>query len=137
MAVTVANSDATEADIGAEIKRRLDLTGERGGSRTHYTNMFDIPEDPPGPYRWVERRITPHPVRTQIEPIRLENGGSDGPATDLYPVHGLAGAGAVPDPREAVQGRPDLALPRAADRPRRDGDHAAGTAELLIEAAES
>ncbi len=40
--------------------------------------MFDIPTDPPEPYRWVERRITPHPVRTQIEPIRLENGGSDG-----------------------------------------------------------
>lgn len=78
MAATLANPDATDADIGAEIKRRLDLTGERGGSRTHYTNMFDIPKDPPEPYRWVERRITPHPVRTQIEPIRLENGGSDG-----------------------------------------------------------
>ena len=78
MHATLANPDATDADIGAEIKRRLDLTGEHGGSRTHYTNLFDIPEDPPEPYRWVERRITPHPVRTQIEPIRLRNGGSDG-----------------------------------------------------------
>ncbi len=78
MAVTIANPDATDADIGAEIKRRLDLTDEGGGSATHYTNMFDIPKNPPGPYRWVERRITRHPVRTQIEPIRLANGGSDG-----------------------------------------------------------
>ena len=78
MAVTIANPDATDADIGAEIKRRLDLTDEGGGSATHYTNMFDIPKNPPEPYRWVERRITRHPVRTQIEPIRLANGGSDG-----------------------------------------------------------
>ncbi len=78
MAVTIANPDATDADIGAEIKRRLDLTDEGGGSATHYTNMFDIPRSPPEPYRWVERRITRHPVRTQIEPIRLANGGSDG-----------------------------------------------------------
>ncbi len=42
MAVTIANPDATDADIGAEIKRRLDLTGERGGSRTHYTNMRTV-----------------------------------------------------------------------------------------------
>ena len=78
MAATLADPEASDADIGAEIKRRLDLTGEHGGSTTHYTNLFDIPEDPPEPYRWVERRITPHPVRTQIEPIRLANCGSDG-----------------------------------------------------------
>ena len=78
LAATLPNPDATDADIGAQIKRRLDLTDAQGGAATHYTNLFDIPEDPPEPYRWVERRITPHPVRTQIEPIRLVDGGSDG-----------------------------------------------------------
>ena len=78
LVATLFNPEASDADIGAEIKRRLDLTDADGGSATHYTNLFDIPEDPPEPYRWVERRITRHPVRTQIEPISLENGGSDG-----------------------------------------------------------
>ena len=137
MAVTIPNPDATEADIGAEIKRRLDRANEQGGSTTHYTNLFDIPEDPPEPYRWVERRITRHPVRTQIEPIRLANGGSDGlPRTYIL----CAGSeGPTPFKILARRFRDDPSwryreLPTGHDAMVTMPDE---TASLLIEAAES
>ena len=84
------------------------------------------PKTRQSPYRWVERRITPHPVRTQIEPIRLENGGSDGPAAHLYPVHRLGRTGALQGPREADPERSHVAFPGISNRARCDGHHAGG-----------
>ena len=74
----VLNPDVTQEEIDAEIARRQGTANAQSGAPTHYTSLFDIPEDPPEPYRWVERRITLHPVNSQIQPIRLENGGSSG-----------------------------------------------------------
>jgi pimeloyl-ACP methyl ester carboxylesterase len=72
------NPDATAAEIAAEIARRKASANEQGGAPTHYTNLFDIPKEMTELYAWVERRITLHPVGSQIQPIRLRNGGSDG-----------------------------------------------------------
>ncbi len=72
------NPDVTKEEIDAEIARRKSTANEQGGAVTHYTNLFDIPEDRTELYRWVERRITLHPVSSQIQPIRLEHGGSEG-----------------------------------------------------------
>ncbi len=72
------NPNVTAEEIDAEIARRRGTANEQGGAPTHYTNLFGIPQDRPELYRWVERRITLHPVNSQIQPIRLENGGSEG-----------------------------------------------------------
>ena len=72
------NPDATAAEIDAEIARRRGTANEQGGAPTHYTNLFDIPKDRTELYNWVERRITLHPVNSQIQPIKLDNGGSEG-----------------------------------------------------------
>lgn len=39
--------------------------------------MLGIPEDHPL-HDWVAERLTPHPLRTWLDPIRLEHGGADG-----------------------------------------------------------
>lgn len=74
----ILNSDVTEAEIEANIAARRAAADERGGAHTHYTNLFDVPEDRPEQYDWVKRRITTHPVRAQLSPMTLENGGSEG-----------------------------------------------------------
>ncbi len=74
----VLNPAVTDQEIEANIALRRAAADELGGSHTHYTNLFDIPEDKPEQYDWVKRRITRHPVRAQVSPMKLENGGSDG-----------------------------------------------------------
>lgn len=74
----ILNPDVTDAEIESNIATRLAAADEQGGAHTHYTNLFDISEDPPEPYDWVKRRITTHPVRAQVSTMRFENGGSDG-----------------------------------------------------------
>lgn len=137
MAATLANPDATEADIGAEIKRRLDLTDAQGGSRTHYTTMFDIPPDPPEPYRWVERRITPHPLRTQIEPIRLPNGGSEGLPRTYILCTGSTGPTPFRTLSKRIRNDPSWRYRELATGHDAMVTMPEETAELLIEAAES
>ncbi|QLC23546.1 alpha/beta hydrolase [Parasphingopyxis sp. CP4] len=39
--------------------------------------LLGIPADHPS-YGWVAERLTPHPLKTWLDPIALENGGSDG-----------------------------------------------------------
>jgi pimeloyl-ACP methyl ester carboxylesterase len=74
----ILNPDVADQDIEANIASRLAAADENGGSHTHNTNLFDIPDDRPEQYDWVKRRITTHPVKTLVSPMRLENAGSDG-----------------------------------------------------------
>lgn len=74
----ILNPEVTDAEIEANFATRRAAADELGGAHTHYTNLFDIPKDRPELYDWVKRRITTHPVRAQVSPIRLSNGGSDG-----------------------------------------------------------
>ena len=39
--------------------------------------ILGIPKDHPG-YEWVADKLTPHPLKTWLDPIKLENGGSEG-----------------------------------------------------------
>jgi len=85
------NPDVTAAEIDAEIARRRGTANEQGGAPTHYTNLFDIPKDRTELYNWVERRITVHPVNSQLQPIRLDNSGSEGLARTYILCAGSAG----------------------------------------------
>ncbi len=38
-------------------------------------DILGIPKDHPG-YEWVAQKLTPHPLKTWLDPIQLENGGS-------------------------------------------------------------
>jgi pimeloyl-ACP methyl ester carboxylesterase len=72
------NPDITAAEIQAELDRRRSATNEKGGVPSHVPNLFDVPEDRPELYDWVSRRITLHPLNSQLQTIHLENDGSEG-----------------------------------------------------------
>lgn len=40
--------------------------------------MFGIPPEPADIVEWVERRITPHPIKSWLDPVKFENGGEEG-----------------------------------------------------------
>lgn len=47
--------------------------------------LLGIPPEDAATTAWVERRLTPHPMKTWVDPIRLVNGGSDGlPRTFVF-----------------------------------------------------
>jgi pimeloyl-ACP methyl ester carboxylesterase len=76
--VKLMNPDATDADFAAEVARRRAAGNALGGGAPDLDRLFDIPADMAEKRAWVKRRVTPHPVGTQVTPIRLENGGPDG-----------------------------------------------------------
>ena len=39
---------------------------------------FGIPPEPAEVVAWVERRLTPHPLKTWLDPVKFENGGEEG-----------------------------------------------------------
>ena len=40
--------------------------------------MFGIPAEPPEILAWVDRRLTPHPIKSWLDPVKFENGGEEG-----------------------------------------------------------
>lgn len=40
--------------------------------------LFGVPDTMPETIAWIERRLTPHPLRTWYDPIVLKNGGPEG-----------------------------------------------------------
>ena len=73
--VKLLNPDATDADFAAEVARRRASANALGGAAPDLDRLFDIPADMAEKQAWVKRRVTPHPVGTQVTPIRLENSG--------------------------------------------------------------
>ncbi|MXW44459.1 MAG: alpha/beta hydrolase [Gammaproteobacteria bacterium] len=39
---------------------------------------FGIPPEPADVVAWVERRLTPHPIKSWLDPVEFENGGEEG-----------------------------------------------------------
>ncbi|MEM8985714.1 MAG: alpha/beta fold hydrolase [Pseudomonadota bacterium] len=47
--------------------------------------MFGVPATDKDTVAWLDRRLTPHPLKTWLDPISLPNGGSDGlPRTYIH-----------------------------------------------------
>lgn len=70
------NPDVTPEEIEAAIAQRRADADDRGGTPPRNAIGFGVPADRLELCRWVDRLVTPHPVNSQIQPIRLENGGS-------------------------------------------------------------
>lgn len=83
--VKLLNPDATDADFAAEVARRHAAGNALGGVAPDLDRLFDIPADMVEKRAWVKRRVTPHPVGTQVTPIRLENSGLESGGPDELP----------------------------------------------------
>ena len=92
--VKLLNLDATEADFAAEVVRRRASGNALGGAAPDLDRLFDIPADMAEKQAWVKRRVTPHPVGTQVTPIRLENSGLENGGPDGLPRTYILCAGA-------------------------------------------
>lgn len=71
-------NSAAESDADQERRLRMAPDGKYIVARSG--EIYGIPPDPPEILAWVNRRLTPHPLRSWLDPIRLENGGEEGVA---------------------------------------------------------
>ena len=76
--VKLLNPNARDEEFAAEINRRLIAGNALGGSPPDLDRLFDIPMGMAEKHSWVRRRVTPHPVGTQVTPVHLKNGGAEG-----------------------------------------------------------
>lgn len=70
-----------------EIERAMGplLEGAYLPVRKEMIPLFGIPPSDTANTAWLERRLTPHPAQTYLDPIRLKNGGSTGlPRTYVF-----------------------------------------------------
>ncbi|SIN69457.1 Pimeloyl-ACP methyl ester carboxylesterase [Parasphingorhabdus marina DSM 22363] len=73
------------ADMLAATEQQLRALAPEGIAMQAFPPEFlGIPKNHPG-YRWVARHMTPHPLKTWLDPIALPNGGSAGlPRTYIH-----------------------------------------------------
>lgn len=75
--VKLLDPAASEVDFAAEIARRRATGNALGGGPPDLDRLFGIPVAMAEKHAWVKRRVTPHPVGTQVTPVHLVNGGAD------------------------------------------------------------
>jgi pimeloyl-ACP methyl ester carboxylesterase len=103
------NPNATPAIVEASVAQLKSLTPDGVWMRPLPAVAFGVPAGPLA--AWVDRRLTPHPLPSWTEPVKLNRGGSDGVArtyvlcdnpilpNTAFPIHaariakGEAGAG--------------------------------------------
>ena len=78
MTVRLTQPDADDRAMEAEIARRRAAANADGGVPPDTARMFDLSREPADRFNWVARRVVPHPVNTQITPVRLINGSGNG-----------------------------------------------------------
>ncbi|MCG8440190.1 MAG: alpha/beta hydrolase [Caulobacterales bacterium] len=67
------------ADAIAETRMQLTALAPDGVAMAPLPpDVFGVPAGEEAATAWLARRLTPHPLRTWFDPIRLENGGSHG-----------------------------------------------------------
>ena len=65
-----------EKDADIERRRRMAPDGKYIAARSGA--IYGIPPDPPEVLAWVDRRLTPHPLKSWLDPVQFENGGEEG-----------------------------------------------------------
>ena len=77
----------SEAEIMGTIKALSALAPDGIGMSAFPPEFLGIPKGHPS-YQWVADNLTPHPLKTWLDPIKLLNGGSEGlPRTYLHCVN--------------------------------------------------
>ena len=66
----------TERDADADRRNQMAPDGKYIFNRSG--EMYGIPPEPAEVLAWVNRRLTPHPLKSWLEPVKLENGGEQG-----------------------------------------------------------
>ena len=78
----------SDAEADADIARRRQMAPDGKYIVARSGEMYGIPPDPPEVLAWVNRRLTPHPLKSWLDPIKLENGGEEGvPRTFIRCTH--------------------------------------------------
>ena len=114
----LANPGASAEELEEIAQQRKNSAGASGGLTSDYPTMFDIPESETELYNWVARRITPHPIGSMMEPVRLENGGSDGLKRTYILCTGISGRSPFMDQADGLRDDPTwrvLELPTGHD----------------------
>ena len=65
-------------DLAADGERRLSMAPDGKYIVAATGVMYGIPTEPPEVLAWVDRRLTPHPLKSWLEPVKFENGGEEG-----------------------------------------------------------
>ena len=81
----ISQGPSRSADMLAATELQLRALAPDGIAMQAFPPEFlGIPTDHPG-YGWVARHMTPHPLKTWLDPIALPNGGSEGlPRTYIH-----------------------------------------------------
>lgn len=69
---------------------------------------FGIPPKPAGNAAWVNRRLTPHPLKSWLDPVKFENGGEAGlPCTFIHCTEPAMPGGGLSAHAKYAQEHPD------------------------------
>ena len=73
-----ARRDISVEDMRANEEQLRRIAPDGNYIRGFSAAMFGIPPEPADIVEWVERRITPHPIKSWLDPVKFENGGEEG-----------------------------------------------------------
>ena len=62
----------------ADMRRRQSMAPDGKYIVARSGALFGIPDEPAEVLDWVDRRLTPHPLKSWLDPVRLSNGGEEG-----------------------------------------------------------
>ncbi|MGE0114386.1 MAG: alpha/beta fold hydrolase [Steroidobacteraceae bacterium] len=74
----LANTPGSSAEIARQAEQFRSMANGGDWLPPPPVSEFGLAGSQPHLIAWVERRLTPHPLRTLLDPIELKNGGSDG-----------------------------------------------------------
>lgn len=73
-----ARRDISAEEMAASEQQLRRIAPDGNYIRGSSARMFGIPPEPADIVAWVERRLTPHPIKSWLDPVKFENGGEEG-----------------------------------------------------------
>lgn len=68
----------SDADSDADVERRRSMAPDGKYIVARSGELYGIPREPAEILAWVDRRLTPHPLKSWLDPVKLDNGGEEG-----------------------------------------------------------
>ena len=68
----------SDAERDADIERRQSMAPDGEYILARSGKFYGIPSEPAEILEWVNRRLTPHPLKSWLDPVKFENGGEHG-----------------------------------------------------------